>query len=95
MLGTKNTTLSAADLLSPEKPFARLLGKTMGELFPGVDFLDCCVFDATGVSGKKGVMKTSLRIVWPSIYVDKHRAGSIRTAARRPDLSAAKAITLS
>mmetsp|Transcript_14185 Transcript_14185/g.30725 ORF Transcript_14185/g.30725 Transcript_14185/m.30725 type:complete len:413 (+) Transcript_14185:1-1239(+) len=77
VLGSESARLSAEDLLSPEKPFARLLGETMGEVFPG-ELLDCLVFDSSGPSRADGVMKTSLRLVWPSIVVDKERALRVR-----------------
>merc|ERR1719217_1882663 len=52
----------------------------MGEVFPpsnsasGNQFLDASIYDASGVSQTKGLRKTSVRIVWPSITVDADRA---------------------
>mmetsp|Transcript_59603 Transcript_59603/g.151183 ORF Transcript_59603/g.151183 Transcript_59603/m.151183 type:complete len:609 (-) Transcript_59603:40-1866(-) len=78
--GNKNSTLTAPELLAPESKFTHLLGKTVGEIYPkvGQEFLDAVVFDSSGLSRTKGVMKTSLRLVWSSIIVDKERAGQIR-----------------
>uniref|UniRef100_A0A7S4PSJ7 SH3 domain-containing protein n=1 Tax=Alexandrium monilatum TaxID=311494 RepID=A0A7S4PSJ7_9DINO len=76
--GTKDAAPSLEDIMSTESKFARLLGKTMGEIYTGQNFLDVVVFDATGMSRTKGVMKTSARLVWSSIIVNKDRAAHIR-----------------
>jgi len=41
-------------------------------------YLDMVVFDATGFSKLKGVMKTSVRTVWPNIIVEKEQALNIQ-----------------
>jgi len=76
--GTKEETIKAEELLHPQKKFTRLLGQSMGEIYPGNQFLDMVAFDSTGVSRTKGVMKTSIRLVWSNIVVDKDRAARIR-----------------
>jgi len=79
--GTEDETVTAAELVNTEGAFLKLLGTVMGMVFPnlpqGQDFLDCVVFDATGLARKKGIQKTSVRFVWSSIVVDRSRAGKI------------------
>jgi len=76
--GTRETTLKAEDILGPDCCLSSLFGKTMGEIYPGRDFLDVAIFDATGMSQTKGTRKTSLRMVWPGLVVDAERAARIR-----------------
>mmetsp|Transcript_83028 Transcript_83028/g.239869 ORF Transcript_83028/g.239869 Transcript_83028/m.239869 type:complete len:600 (-) Transcript_83028:166-1965(-) len=76
--GSENRCLTAADVLGPDDAFAKLLGSIMGEIFPNNDFLDVAIFDASGHSRRAGAMKTSIRIVWSSIVVDRDRARHIR-----------------
>jgi len=76
--GNKNATFPVEELMALESKFARLLGKTMGKLFPKEPFLDVCIFDSSGFSKIKGVMKTFVRLVWSKIVVDKSRALRIR-----------------
>jgi hypothetical protein len=77
--GTRDAAVPVEELIGPECELALLLGKVVGEVFPGHGgFLDAAVFDATGLSQTKGVRKTSLRLVWPSIVVDSDRAARVR-----------------
>lgn len=76
--GTTTDSITVEDLMHTDKKFTRLLGQTMGEIFPNHEFLDVVVFDASGLSKTKGVKKTSVRLVWSSIVVDKERAARIR-----------------
>merc|ERR1719313_1004620 len=70
--------MAAEDFLGPECAFADALGRAMAEIYPGCEFLDLAVYDATGVSQTKGLKKTSLRLVWPGVIVDSERAARIR-----------------
>jgi len=54
--GLRDTAVQVEELMSPERSFARLLGKIMGEIFKK-ESLDAMVFDSTGYSRTKGVMK--------------------------------------
>jgi len=76
--GDKDVTIVVEDLMRPHCPFARMLGKIMGEIFPGQKKLDLIIFDSTGTSGTKGIKKTSIRLVWREIIVDKERAVQLR-----------------
>jgi len=83
--GTKNAALKAEDLFTTEKSFAKLLGQIMGELYPltgkgktPTEFLDAFIFDSSGQSRQKAIEKTSIRVVWPVLIVDKERACKIR-----------------
>jgi len=77
--GTRETSIAGEDLIGPECDLALLLGKVIGEVFPSKNgFLDAAVYDATGMSQTKGVRKTSVRLVWPSITVDSDRAARVR-----------------
>lgn len=76
--GNPEACVTVAELMSPSSKFARLLGSTMGEMFPQEEFLDVAVFDASGKSKIKGVMKTSIRLAWSKLVVDKERATRIR-----------------
>jgi len=79
--GTKETAISAEELMRPEGMFMKTLGKAMWEMYPPSDtlkILDLVVFDSTGYSKLKGVMKTSIRLVWSGLTVDKERALRIR-----------------
>ena len=77
--GTQDDCVSASELVDCQGAFMKLLGKIMGEIYPGQpnNFLDCVIFDSTGLSRTKGIMKTSVRLVWSSIVVDRTRAGKI------------------
>jgi len=55
--GSKDETVVVEDLMRPECPFARMLGRIMGEIYPGQDKLDVIIFDSTGTSRTKGVKK--------------------------------------
>merc|ERR1719502_547738 len=77
--GSADDSMPVEQLLTPESRFATLLGKAIGEVFPpasgtGNQFLDASIYDASGVSQTKGLKKSSIRIVWPSITVDADRA---------------------
>jgi len=79
MWGSADDSMPVEQLLTPESRFATLLGKAIGEIFPpasgsGNQFLDASIYDASGVSQTKGLKKSSIRIVWPSITVDADRA---------------------
>eukprot|EP00927_Polykrikos_kofoidii_P052127 TRINITY_DN45910_c0_g1_i1.p1 TRINITY_DN45910_c0_g1~~TRINITY_DN45910_c0_g1_i1.p1 ORF type:complete len:608 (-),score=80.96 TRINITY_DN45910_c0_g1_i1:44-1867(-) len=77
--GTRDASIPMEDLVDPECELMLLLGRVMGEIFPGHGgFLDAVVFDSTGLSQTKGVKKTSLRLVWPSLAVDSDRAPRVR-----------------
>mmetsp|Transcript_83029 Transcript_83029/g.239873 ORF Transcript_83029/g.239873 Transcript_83029/m.239873 type:complete len:624 (-) Transcript_83029:166-2037(-) len=76
--GSENSCLTAEDLFGKGDAFAKLLGSIMGEIFPNNDFLDVAIFDASGHSRRAGAMKTSIRIVWSSVVVDRVRARRIR-----------------
>lgn len=77
--GTRDSAMAAQELVGPESGLCTMLGRLVGEAFPGHGgFLDATVFDATGFSQTKGIMKTSLRFVWPSIVVDSDRAARLR-----------------
>lgn len=73
-----NVAIQGEELVNCESPFMRLLGKVMAEIYPEQSFLDVVIFESTGLSKMKGVMKTSVRLVWSNIVVDKERAGRIR-----------------
>ena len=75
--GTQEKCVSAVELIDCQGAFMKLLGKTIGSVYPKQEFLDCVVFDATGLSRTKGIMKTSVRLVWSKIVVDRTRAGKI------------------
>jgi hypothetical protein len=72
--GNASESVSAEDLIDAQGAFMKLLGETMGRIFPNEEVLDCVVYDATGVSRTKGIQKTSVRLVWSHIIVDKSRA---------------------
>jgi len=72
--GNDSETINAEELIDAQCSFMKLLGETMGRIFPNEEFLDCVVFDATGFSRTKGIQKTSVRFVWSKIIVDKTRA---------------------
>jgi len=76
--GAVTETVRAEELITLKGGFLRLLGQTLGDVYPTSPFLDLVVFDATGVSKVKNVMKTSVRLVWPALTVDRERALSIR-----------------
>eukprot|EP00401_Gymnodinium_catenatum_P063036 CAMPEP_0117605114 /NCGR_PEP_ID=MMETSP0784-20121206/79029_1 /TAXON_ID=39447 /ORGANISM="" /LENGTH=634 /DNA_ID=CAMNT_0005408153 /DNA_START=100 /DNA_END=2002 /DNA_ORIENTATION=+ len=72
--GSAEEAVNADDLLSPGGGFAEVLGQALGEIFPQSEFLDLVIFDATGHSRTKGLMKTSVRLVWSGLVVDRDRA---------------------
>jgi hypothetical protein len=72
--GNASEAISAEELIDAQGAFMKLLGETMGRIFPNEEFLDCVVFDATGFSRTKGIQKTSVRFVWSKVIVDKNRA---------------------
>ena len=72
--GTETAAVKVDELVVSDGCFMNLLGQTMGTVFTESEFLDLVIFDATGFSKTKGVMKTSLRFVWSGIVVDKERA---------------------
>mmetsp|Transcript_133229 Transcript_133229/g.385548 ORF Transcript_133229/g.385548 Transcript_133229/m.385548 type:complete len:604 (+) Transcript_133229:66-1877(+) len=76
--GADQLGVTAQDLLGTQSKFARLVGEAMGEVYPQNAFLDCAVFDSSGISRTRNVMKMSLRLVWPSIVVDRERSKKIR-----------------
>lgn len=76
--GSRDAAVGLEQMIGPDCELARLIGKIMGEVFPGRDFLDAAVYDATGMSQTKGIKKTSLRLVWPGLVVDSDRAARIR-----------------
>lgn len=75
--GSAEETVAVEELVNPDFAFMKTLGSVMGSIFPGHEFLDCAIFDATGKSLTKGVLKTSLRFVWPTLVVNTERAGKI------------------
>jgi hypothetical protein len=75
--GTLDHCVSASELLDCKGGFMKLLAKCMGIIYPKEAFLDAAIFDATGMSKTKGIKKTSVRIVWSAIVVDRTRAGKI------------------
>lgn len=79
ILGNQDECVSASELVDCQGAFMKLLGKIMGELYPRQpnNFLDCVIFDSTGLSRTKGIMKTSMRLVWSNIAIDRTRAGKI------------------
>lgn len=76
--GKQEETVVCQELIDPESAFVKLLGAVMGMVFPKQGFWDCLVFDATGFSKTKGIMSTSVHLVWPEIIVDKSRALRVR-----------------
>jgi hypothetical protein len=72
--GTKSHTFSADELVAVDGGFMNVLGKALGEIYPQSEFLDVVIFDATGLSRTEGAMKTSVRLVWKDIVVDRERA---------------------
>jgi len=72
--GTGEKALSVNELMNPDCAFAKLLGQCLGEVYPKSKFLDVVIFDATGMAKKKGIQKTSVRLVWGGIFVDKDRS---------------------
>jgi hypothetical protein len=72
--GSDTQKIDMHEFAAPEGCFVKLLGQILGSVYPDHDFLDFVVFDATGASKMKGVMKTSIRIVWSGLVVDKERA---------------------
>jgi len=76
--GTQTEMVKPEELISVGSKFLEMVGKTMVSIFPKHNFLDVVAFDSSGVSKTKGVMKTSIRLVWSSIIVDKERAARIR-----------------
>lgn len=80
IFGLESECVDPMELLNVEGAFLQLIGKTMQELYPNTpqQFLDVMALDATGRDGKRCVMKTSMRLVWPQIIVDKRRAERIR-----------------
>jgi len=75
--GNAEETVTVEELVNPAFAFMKTLGSVMGSIFPGHKFLDCAIFDASGKSLTKGVMKTSVRFVWPTLVVNTDRAGKI------------------
>lgn len=78
--GRDNDYVDPMELLNVDGAFLQLIGSTMRELYPNPenDFLDIVIFDATGMHRKKCVNKTSMRLVWPNVVVNKSRAMRIR-----------------
>ena len=72
--GTPTDTVTVEELFQQDGHFAHMLGRAIGEIYPQSESLHLVVFDATGTSMTKAVMKTSVRLVWPSLVVDKERA---------------------
>eukprot|EP00928_Gymnodinium_smaydae_P001537 TRINITY_DN10558_c0_g1_i2.p1 TRINITY_DN10558_c0_g1~~TRINITY_DN10558_c0_g1_i2.p1 ORF type:complete len:601 (-),score=138.99 TRINITY_DN10558_c0_g1_i2:77-1879(-) len=75
--GNKDTWIPAAEILSMNGAVMQLLGRVLGEVFPQSEFLDLFIYDGSGSCLKKGIMKTSVRLVWSALVVDKERALSI------------------
>ena len=67
--GTPNETVTVEELFEQDGHFANMLGRALGEIYPQSKFLDLVVFDATGMSRTKGVMKTSVRLVWSCLVL--------------------------
>jgi len=77
--GSAEDTVKIERIINPDSSFVQLLGKAIGEVFPPSavgqnNFLDASIYDATGMSQTKGLKKTSIRLVWPAIFVDADRA---------------------
>jgi len=81
--GSTKESISSDRLVGTDADLMRLIGTLMGKVFPPNSnrcFLDAAVFDATGIEQTKGLRKTSLRLVWPSIIVDQDRAIMVQTS---------------
>lgn len=73
--------IPAEDLISADSPFMKLLGECMGEMYTlkvfdhdlEVDGLDVVAFDATGYDQVKFCKKTSIRLIWKDIIVNRDR----------------------
>ena len=81
--GSTKDSISSDRLVGTNADLTRLIGTFMGKVFPPNGnrlFLDAAVFDTTGVEQTKGLRKTSLRLVWPSIIVDQDRAITVQTS---------------
>jgi len=81
--GSAKDSISSNRLVGPDTDLTKLIGTFMGKVFPPSSnrlFIDAAVFDATGVEQTKGLKKTSLRLVWPSIVVDQDRAITVQTS---------------
>mmetsp|Transcript_58917 Transcript_58917/g.140625 ORF Transcript_58917/g.140625 Transcript_58917/m.140625 type:complete len:570 (+) Transcript_58917:139-1848(+) len=76
--GTAKESISQDELIGIENPLTTLLGKIVGEAFPGREFLDVAVLDSSGMSQTKGMQKLSIRLVWPGLVVDAERAVRLR-----------------
>lgn len=78
--GSAEESMPVEQLLNPESSLVAVLAKAMLDTFPPSitgdknQFLDASIYDASGLSQTKGLRKTSIRIVWPSITVDADRA---------------------
>eukprot|EP00450_Noctiluca_scintillans_P004603 CAMPEP_0194495684 /NCGR_PEP_ID=MMETSP0253-20130528/13199_1 /TAXON_ID=2966 /ORGANISM="Noctiluca scintillans" /LENGTH=337 /DNA_ID=CAMNT_0039336977 /DNA_START=77 /DNA_END=1087 /DNA_ORIENTATION=- len=77
ILGTRDDKVSVEEILDPATKLMNVLGRAMGEIYTTQTNLIAAVFDSTGVCRTKGVMKTSVKIVWSNIIVDKDRAARI------------------
>lgn len=79
--GTATNMLRPEELIHESSRFLEMMGKIIGTLFRQSELLYALIFDASGFSRMKGIMKTSIRLVWPRIIVDKRRAQYIRDYA--------------
>ena len=77
----QDTKMTIQEILNPDGPFLYLMAMVMGTAVLPVrkhpDW-DIVVFDASGMCLRTNRWKTSFRLVWPEITVDKHNAMNIR-----------------
>eukprot|EP00933_Yihiella_yeosuensis_P061310 TRINITY_DN64110_c0_g1_i1.p1 TRINITY_DN64110_c0_g1~~TRINITY_DN64110_c0_g1_i1.p1 ORF type:complete len:623 (-),score=80.10 TRINITY_DN64110_c0_g1_i1:124-1992(-) len=82
MTGTAQECIKAEDLVGAQNQFMRLLGETIGELFPSkqnlLEGLHLAVFDGSGYYSATGTQITYVRFIWPQIVVDVHKACTVR-----------------
>mmetsp|Transcript_57087 Transcript_57087/g.121306 ORF Transcript_57087/g.121306 Transcript_57087/m.121306 type:complete len:586 (+) Transcript_57087:76-1833(+) len=80
ILNSSNEPVSTETLFDPQGALLRKLGEIILQLFrdPPQGFWNAVALDASGIVRIKGVWKSSLRLVWPRITVEKDTAMMVR-----------------